>query len=200
MKTAQNSAEQAARHGGATRALRVFGAAAALAVLAACGSAGSAGGAPGSGASSGMHGPSGGGAQTVAVRSAVGIADVLTDRQGRTLYVSEQEGGGKVLCTSSDCLAIWMPLTVPNGQQPSGPAAVMTKLDTVKRPDGTTQVALDGKPLYSFKFDHDAGQVNGNGTKDSFGDTHFVWQVATTSGTAPQAPSATYNGGYGGRY
>ena len=176
-------------------------------MLAACGATGAgAGSGAGTGHSSGGQTPSGTGGQTVAVRTAAGIDGVLTDPQGRTLYVSDQEGDGKVLCTSSDCLAIWMPLTVPAGQKPSGPAAVMARLDTVKRPDGTTQVAVDGKPLYSFRFDHGAGQVNGNGTTDSFGNTHFTWRVATASGSAPQAPSTTNGGGdgnyggYGGGY
>jgi predicted lipoprotein with Yx(FWY)xxD motif len=160
--------------------------------------------------------PTGGGGQpggpTVSLRTAGGMSNVLADSMGRTLYTSDEESAGKILCTTSDCAAIWTPLTVSTGQQPTGPDSISGKLTTFKRPDGKTQVALDGKPLYTFSFDHGAGQVNGNGTKDSFNGTNFTWHAATSAGlastapapssTAPApsstapAPSSTDNGGY----
>ena len=60
-----------------------------------------------------------GGGTTVAVRDVSGD-QVLVNSSGRTLYTSDQEkAAGKILCSSSDCLAIWTPLTVAAGQQPT---------------------------------------------------------------------------------
>ena len=36
------------------------------------------------------------------------------------------------------------------------------------RPDGSRQVTFDGRPLYRFAEDSDAGTVTGNGIADSF--------------------------------
>jgi predicted lipoprotein with Yx(FWY)xxD motif len=160
-----------------------------------------------SGGSSGAT-PASGGATTVAVRSVSGTGDVLTDAQGHTLYASEQEANGKLLCTTSACTTFWQPLVVADGK-PTGPSSLTAKLTTVTRPDGKMQVALNGSPLYTFTEDHSAGQISGNGFKDSFGSQHFTWHVATPSGlgAAPSSPSGGGSssgshggGGYGGGY
>src|SRR5919197_6582203 len=124
-----------------------------------------------------------GGGMTIAVRHISG-GDVLVNSDGRALYTSDQEASGKIVCSTSDCAAIWTPLTVAKGQQPTGPSGVAGKLGTVKRPDGSIQVTYKGGPLYTFTFDHSAGQVNGDGTKDSFDGTNFVWHAATATGAA----------------
>lgn len=134
---------------------------------------------------------------TVQTRTVAGHPDVLTDPSGRTLYMSDQEMGGKVLCTSSACNAIWLPLTVPAGQSPTGPAQTSADLSTLMRPDGKTQVTFKDRPLYTFSFDHGAGQNGGDGQKDAFGGTNFTWHTAT-AGTGPvaPAPSTSNPGGY----
>jgi predicted lipoprotein with Yx(FWY)xxD motif len=114
--------------------------------------------------------------------------DVLTTSDGKTLYFSDQERN-KVLCDSGACQAIWTPLTVSSGDQPSAPGTVGSELTTLKRSDGSEQVALDGRPLYTFSFDHSAGDVNGDGQKDSFDGIDFTWHAATPIGKAPAAPS-----------
>lgn len=144
----------------------------------------------------------GGGAHSVvAVRSVPGIGKVLAASDGRTLYLSNQEKSGKVLCTSG-CTTIWMPLTVAKGQQLSTPSGVKGKLSTVSRTNGLTQVTLNRTPLYTFALDHSADQAKGNGAQDSFNGVHFTWHAATVSGAtapAPSSPSGT-GGGYGGGY
>lgn len=173
--------------------------AAAIGVLALAGCGGSGGGTSSNGAA-GSAGSAG--TTTVTVRDASGHGGVLATAAGRTLYASDQEAG-KVLCKSSACTAIWMPLTVAAGQTPSGPSQLTGKLSTVQRPDGKAQVALDGKPLYRFSFDHSPGQVAGDGQKDSFDGTDFTWHTATVSAGAPatsapasSAPSSSTSGGY----
>jgi predicted lipoprotein with Yx(FWY)xxD motif len=139
--------------------------------------------------------PASAGGTTVAVRSVSGTGNVLTDTQGHTLYASEQEANGKLMCTSSACNTFWQPLLVADGK-PTGPSSLTAKLTTVTRPDGKMQVALNGSPLYTFTEDHSAGQISGNGFKDSFGSQHFTWHVATPAGIASGAPSSPGSGGY----
>jgi predicted lipoprotein with Yx(FWY)xxD motif len=139
----------------------------------------------------------GGSGMTVNVRS-TDQGDVLTDANGHTLYSSDEEASGKLLCTTQACLAFWTPLVVADGQ-PSGPSSVTAKLTTVARPDGKPQVALNGAPLYTFEEDHSAGQTKGDDFTDKFGSQSFTWHVATPSGiSASQAPtpsSSSYDSG-----
>lgn len=145
---------------------------------------------------------------TVQVRNISGTGDVLTDPNGHTLYASQEETSGKVLCTSQACLAFWTPLVVADGK-PTGPSSLTAKLSTVTRPDGKMQVALNGQPLYTFEEDHSAGDAKGNNFTDSFGSQHFTWHAATPAGimsqapgqpSSPAAPSYSYGGGGGGGY
>lgn len=87
---------------------------------------------------------------------------ILTTTKGFTLYSLSAETGGKFVCTDSGCLSAWHPLSVPAGVQPVGPV----KLATVRRPDGSLQVAYHGHPLYSFGGDTGPGQANGVGLID----------------------------------
>jgi predicted lipoprotein with Yx(FWY)xxD motif len=133
---------------------------------------------------------------TVAVRDVSG-GQVLVNSSGRTLYTSDQEkAGGKILCSSRDCLAIWTPFTVAKGQQPTAPSGISSTLSTVSRPDGSIQVAFKGGPLYTFSFDHAAGDVHGDDVKDSFSGTNFSWHSATTGGAVAPTPGPS-NPGYG---
>jgi len=153
-----------------------------------------------SGGSSGSN--AGGSGTTVSVQTVSG-AKVLVDGSGRSLYFSDQEKmAHKVLCESSACQAIWTPLTVPAGQQPTGPGDVTGVLGTAPRPDGARQVTLNGAPLYTFEFDHSSGQLNGDQQKDSFDGTDFTWDAATVSGAVAPAPASSnpYSGGGGYDY
>lgn len=139
-----------------------------------------------------------GAATTITVRTVSGHGHVLTTASGQALYVSEQEHG-RALCTSSACTAIWIPLTVPAGTTPTGPSQLAGKLSTMTGAGGKTQVAFENRPLYTFSFDHCAGQLGGDGKRDSFGGTSFSWHVATTAGlsrTAPSTPAPSSGGGY----
>ena len=100
---------------------------------------------------------------------------VLTNLKGRTLYSLSAETNGKFICTAS-CASIWRPLVVPDGVKPKGPV----KLGTVERPDGKTQVAYKGRPLYTFSGDSKAGDVNGEGIKDV-----GTWHAAAIAKTPP---------------
>jgi predicted lipoprotein with Yx(FWY)xxD motif len=113
----------------------------------------------------------------------------LVNRRGLTLYHLSVERKGHFICTSAACVALWHPLVVPRGTTPTGAKS----LSTVKRPDGRSQVAYNGGPLYTFAQDHKPGDMKGNGFKDV-----GTWRVVTVSGkAAPTAPPPS-SGGYGG--
>jgi predicted lipoprotein with Yx(FWY)xxD motif len=145
--------------------------------LAACG---------GSSNSSGTTSSSGPGT-TVAVKSIPGVGNVLVDSAGKALYSSNVEAKGMVQCTGA-CTSFWQPLTAGSGM-PTAPGNA-GKLTVIKRPDGTRQVALDGKPLYTFSQDA-PGKVAGNGFKDNFGGTRFTWTAVLAGGKSSSGTTTT---------
>ena len=162
-------------------------AAAVLLALAACGGGDSSAG--GSTSSSGA---------TVSSQMVDGVGRVLVDSQGAALYAAEQEANGKVLCTGS-CTSIWKPLTVSGGMPTAGDGLDGT-LGVMSRPDGSRQVTFDGRLLYTFAEDEDAGTVTGNGAADSFDGKSFTWHVATPTGISTSkanSSSSDDDGGYG---
>jgi predicted lipoprotein with Yx(FWY)xxD motif len=114
-------------------------------------------------------------------------AKVLVNRSGRTLYHLSVERKGHFICADPTCLSVWHPLLVPKGTKPTG----RVPLGTVRRPNGTIQVAYKGEPLYSFVEDTKRGDTRGEGFKDV-----GVWHVATVGASAsPTSGSGT--AGYG---
>jgi predicted lipoprotein with Yx(FWY)xxD motif len=155
------------------RRLLTCGAAlAATLLLAACGSGGS--------SDSSDSAPTAGAKTTIAVKQVDGIGRVLVDSSGKALYTSDVEADGKVRCTGA-CTSFWIPLTLGSGT-PTAAAGVGTP-DVVERPDGTKQVTVDGKPLYTFSEDA-PDKLEGNGFKDDFNGRHFTWSAALAGGKA----------------
>ena len=115
---------------------------------------------------------------------------ILVTRSGMTLYSLSAERHGRFICTTSACIALWKPLTVPAGVKPAGVGG----LATVRRPDGKRQVAFKGAPLYRFVQDMKPGDAKGNGFRDV-----GVWRpVAAGSGaTAPAPAPAPSRSSYG---
>ena len=181
------------RHSPAAR-LALF-AGAGLLTLAGCSSAGGLyGGGQPQGAASASQGASPQGTTTVTVATVSG-RKILETATGHALYVNEEEQG-KIVGTSHAFTTVWIPLTTMAGHAPTSPAWVSARIATIKRPDGTPQVTLDGKPLYTFEFDRAPGQVTGEGAKDSFDGTSFTWHTATADGTAAPAPASTDTNSY----
>ena len=117
---------------------------------------------------------------------------ILVNRRGRTLYSLSVEKHGRFICKNAACLSLWTPLVVRKGTKPTG----VSRLGTVRRPGGKTQVTYRGAPLYTFKQDRKPGDIKGNGFKDV-----GTWRVATVrrSGTTPPPPlppTYTYPSGY----
>jgi len=155
-------------------------------VLAACGSSSSPDEALAAGADS----------STVSTMQVSGFGDVLVDATGRALYASDEEAGGKVRCMDS-CTAIWSP--VVSTSKPTAGADVSGRLARIRRADGSRQVTLDGRPLYTFTQDPGVGQVTGNDVTDDFDGVKFTWHALTPAGaevSAASAPSPGYGNGY----
>jgi predicted lipoprotein with Yx(FWY)xxD motif len=120
---------------------------------------------------------------TVAVKQVDGIGRVLVDASGKALYSSDVEADGEVRCTGA-CTSFWEPLTLDSGT-PTAAAGTGT-LDVIKRPDGTNQITVNGKPLYTFSEDA-PDKVGGNGFTDDFDGRHFTWNAVLAGGKAAGA-------------
>jgi predicted lipoprotein with Yx(FWY)xxD motif len=143
-----------------------------LVALAACGGAG--GGDGGNSADA-----SASGSTTVSVAEIGDAGNVLVDANGQALYTSDEEAVGDVICTEA-CTAFWMPLTIGDGV-PTG-SGLPGELGVLERPDGTRQVTLDGRRLYTFS-EEGPGEVTGDGFSDAFDGQQFTWHVVNADGT-----------------
>ncbi|WP_223507152.1 hypothetical protein [Pseudomonas sp. GL-RE-29] len=88
---------------------------------------------------------------------------MMVDHKGMTLYTFDKDSGGKSMC-NDECAKNWPPLMAPAGATASG------KWSVIKRVDGTSQYAYDGKPMYTFVKDEKPGDMKGDKMKD-------VWHV-----------------------
>jgi len=96
----------------------------------------------------------------VAVAS-TGLGDVLVSADGMTLYAFTPDSANASTCEGG-CAATWPPLA-DDGVTP-GDGLDASKLGTITRGDGTTQVTYGDHPLYHFTGDQAAGDTNGQGT------------------------------------
>ncbi len=132
----------------------------------------------------------GAGAVKTASNTTLG-ATVLVDAQGKTLYHLSGEGNGKFLCTSAACVGEWPPLSASAG------SGGVSGLETVKRPDGSEQLAYRGEPLYTFAGDRAPGEANGQGVKADGGTWSAVVAGASSAPASPAAPAAASSSGGG---
>jgi predicted lipoprotein with Yx(FWY)xxD motif len=139
----------------------------------------------GGGGGSNSSAMSSNGTTTVSVEKIGDSGRVLVDSAGKALYESDEEADGSVICTGA-CTEFWEPLTI-HSDAPTGD--VSGKLGVAERPDGTRQVTLDGRRLYSFVQDG-PGEVTGDGFSDAFDGQQFTWHVVKAGG----APSPSQGG------
>ncbi len=125
-----------------------------------------------------MPGPASGEMST----ASTSLGTIVVDGSGMTLYVFDKDAAhsGTSTCVGN-CAATWPAVTTTSTPTATG---VTGKLGTIPRPDGTTQVTLDGLPLYRYAADSAAGDVNGQGVGG-------IWWVVGANGvkitTAPAA-------------
>ena len=111
------------------------------------------------------------------------LGDIVTDGEGRTLYVFTEDTGTTSNCTGG-CATTWPALVAPvtTGEGITGTVAEATQAD------GATQVTLNGHPLYYYAADAAPGATNGQGVSGK-------WFVVDGAGNAIKtAPSGSSSG------
>lgn len=124
-------------------------------------------------------------AATVALTTNATLGMILTGDGGKTLYVFGKDSNGTSACSGS-CASTWPPFTVGAGQSAVAGSGVTGTISTIQRSDGTSQVAINGHPLYYFGGDKAAGDTNGEGLNG-------VWYAAGADGSPVQAAGGGYN-------
>lgn len=105
------------------------------------------------------------------------LGEIVTDSEGRTLYVFMNDTSSESTCYEG-CEPNWPPLTVEGA--PSAEGIDASLLGTSERTDGSTQVTLNGHPLYYFAADSAPGDTNGQGVAG-------IWFVVSPEGEAIQS-------------
>ena len=95
------------------------------------------------------------------------LGNVLTDKDGKTLYFFTKDADGTSVCTGG-CLAAW-PLFYEKELTP-GQGLNAADFGVITRADGAKQTTYKGLPLYRFANDAAAGDTKGEGS----GTTWFV--------------------------
>lgn len=158
-----------------TRLVQTSALAAALLTMTACGGSSSS-----STASAGSGSPSASaGAAQIGVAS-TSKGSVLTDDQGRVLYMFNPDNRGASVCYD-ECAAVW-PAALTVGTPTAGAGVDASLLGTTQRTDGSTQVTYNKYPLYTFTFDAKAGDTNGQAVKS-------IWWVLNAAGVPQDDPA-----------
>jgi predicted lipoprotein with Yx(FWY)xxD motif len=98
----------------------------------------------------------------------------LVDATGKTLYVLQSDSKGASGCSDA-CSTKWPPLLAPQGTPKALDASIRPDaIVNIQRTDGGVQVTYQGHPLYHFAQDMTAGQINGQGVKDQFGEWYLL--------------------------
>ena len=105
----------------------------------------------------------------VQVRSHPEYGSILTGPDGLSLYMFDQDtkGSGESSCAGG-CADAWPPLTVSSDSAILASPSVDADVGTITRMDGSTQVTVDGWPVYYFQNDSAEGDVNGQGVQDAW--------------------------------
>ncbi|WP_169392513.1 MULTISPECIES: hypothetical protein [Psychrobacter] len=110
---------------------------------------------------SGMHEVHSTTSMTAPVTSKNGM--LVDSKNHMTLYTFDKDSMNKSECGSA-CLTLWPAFLAPSNAKASGQFAAF------KREDGKYQWAMNGKPLYFYANDKNAGDKNGDNKLD-------VWHI-----------------------
>ena len=103
------------------------------------------------------------------------LGTIVVDGNGMTAYyfLKDVKDSGTSAC-SGDCLTAWPPITTESDTPTV--EGVTGEVGTITGTDGSTQITIDGRPIYTFAQDAAPGDVNGQGVND-------VWYVIAPDGS-----------------
>jgi len=115
------------------------------------------------------------------IKTVTSTSSILTaarlDKEQYTLYTFDNDPIGDSAC-AGECINVWPPLLADAGAIATSPLSITTATNN------NQQWAYKGKPLYFFKNDNQAGDINGDEVKD-------IWHIATQE---PAIQRTTGNG------
>ena len=121
----------------------------------------------------------------VAIAQSVDETNGILAASGHTLYTSDKDAANKSNCNGG-CAATWPPFLVKEGDN------VPVEFRVITRDDGARQWAMNGKPLYFFAADAQAGDAKGDGK----GGVWHVIRGESKRSEAKPAPDSQANDGY----
>ena len=103
------------------------------------------------------------------------LGEVLTTSNRQAIYVWRSEPRGTIRCTGA-CAKAWPPVRVAKGVTvPMHYAGIRGDFGTIRRPDGSRQLTLDRRALYTYAHEK-PGQVLCNDV-----DNWFAVKIRTSS-------------------
>jgi predicted lipoprotein with Yx(FWY)xxD motif len=118
--------------------------------------------------------------------------DAIGTDDGLVLYTWDKEADGTVACTDAACVEKWPPL-LADAIGDVGDLDPMS-VTLIERPDGTSQVAIEGRPVYHMAVD-EPGEATCQGAEgwwilnpDGTKNTNETPRSATTSTVAADVP------------
>lgn len=120
----------------------------------------------------------------IAIAQSVDETNGILAASGHTLYTSDKDASNKSNCNDG-CAATWPPFLVKEDDRTPATFNVIT------RDDGTKQWAVNGKPLYFFAADVQAGDAKGDGKG---GVWHVIRGASKRSEAKPAPDSQAFDG------
>jgi predicted lipoprotein with Yx(FWY)xxD motif len=106
---------------------------------------------------------------------------ILVDGDGKSIYffMKDTKDSGKSVCNEG-CADTWPAVTVEDAEDVSGgTGAEGLTYGVITRDDGTTQVTVNGMPVYHFAAESGEGSIDGQGIGG-------IWWVIAPDGTPIQ--------------
>lgn len=152
--------------------------------LVACGSGGGYGSSGSASTAAGSSSVAAAASGAVLKTASTSLGTVVVDSSGKTVYAFDKDtaNSGKSACNTG-CSGLW-PAVTTTSSTPTG-VGVSGKLGTITRADGSRQITLDGRPLYTYSGDSGAGSVSGQGVKGIW------WAVSPSGAEVTHAPVST---------
>lgn len=110
------------------------------------------------------------------------LGEIITDEAGYTVYTFTRDTPNSGISNCyDDCAMTWPAVSASSTSAADG---VTGEVGSITRTDGTTQLTINGWPIYRFAKDAAPGQVNGQGVKDA-------WYVLLPDGTTNMEAAST---------